>query len=617
MTPNPFSSPIIVCRPALPSDKADVLEFTKFIWDGHDYIRYVWDEWLADAQGMLAVAQYEGHCVGLGKISLSAPGQWWLQGLRVDPKFQDLKIGSHIHAYLDAWWLEHGSGVVRLMTSSKRVKVHHLCEKLRYAKVLEVKEFEAGSLNEACANFQAVQTEEIPAALKIALHSPVLALGRGLFDQGWDALEPTEETVAEIQQQGMAYWWRDKEGLLLGWDDDNEDGKVLGLGLPACSLESLPELLLDARRLAAQQGTGRRVLDRAAQTRNPVRGGGCRLRAARGALGVSVRKTPSRPAMKLDLPPQFIQTIQNTFGEDGQRWLKSFPALIGEAIRRWGLTEIQPVSNLSYNFVAFATKPPSRAPVSGGEASFVLKLGIPNRELRSEIAALKAYAGRGACRLLDADAEKGMLLLERLQPGRMLAALEDDERATRIAADVIKNLWERCNDLGHFSDMASREFIRLKDWFDGFQRLRKRFNGGTGPLPKGLVESAEALSRELLSENKDEALLHGDFHHFNVLESARGWLAIDPKGVIGPRGYEVGPFLINPVPGFLNGNNPRVRTERRIAILSEMLGLEKERIRAWGFCHAVLSAWWSIEDNDPGWGEYSLRCAEIFRQGLG
>ena len=52
----------------------------------------------------------------------------------------------------------------------------------------------------------------------------------------------------------MAFWWRGGEGLLLAWDDDNEDGKVLGLGLPVCWLEILPEMLLDVRRLAAQVG---------------------------------------------------------------------------------------------------------------------------------------------------------------------------------------------------------------------------------------------------------------------------------------------------------------------------------------------------------------------------
>jgi streptomycin 6-kinase len=167
---------------------------------------------------------------------------------------------------------------------------------------------------------------------------------------------------------------------------------------------------------------------------------------------------------------------------------------------------------------------------------------------------------------------------------------------------------------GGAGEGATTDFIQLKDWFNGFQRLKKRYNGKTGPLPKHLVETAESLSRELLAENKDVSLLHGDFHHFNVLKSERGWLAIDPKGVIGPRGYELGPLLINPVPDFLNGDKPRIQTEKRIAILSEMLGMERERIRSWAICHAVLSAWWSIEDNELDQGEYNLRCAEIFMQ---
>jgi GNAT superfamily N-acetyltransferase len=250
--PQTFSSPRVVCRPALPSDRADVFEFTKFIWDGHDYICYVWDEWLADPEGILAVAEYGGHCVGLAKISLSAPGQWWFQGLRVDPNYQGLKIGSHIHEYIDAWWLEHGDGVARLMTSSLRLKVQHLCERLGYTKVLEVKELETKALDETCTSFQPVRADEIPAALKAAQESPVMALSNGFLDLGWDALQPTEMILASVQQQGMAFWWRGGEGLLLAWDDENEDRKVLGLGLPACALESLPEMLLDVRRLAAQ-----------------------------------------------------------------------------------------------------------------------------------------------------------------------------------------------------------------------------------------------------------------------------------------------------------------------------------------------------------------------------
>jgi len=298
----------------------------------------------------------------------------------------------------------------------------------------------------------------------------------------------------------------------------------------------------------------------------------------------------------VNLPPDFVQTIQNTFRKDGTAWLSALPEVIAEACHRWGLTGIQLVPNLSYNLAAYANQ--AGKPV-------VLKLGVPNDELRSEIAALRIYDGRGACRLLAADPDKGMLLLERLQPGRMLSGLEDDEAATRIAAGVMKKLWRPApEDRG--------DLIQLRDWFDGFKRLRNRFNGGTGPLPVHLVETAEGLSRELLTENKDESLLHGDFHHYNVLESGRGWLAIDPKGVVGPKGYEVGPLLINPYERFLNGNDPGGLTAKRMAILSELLGMERERIRNWGISHCILSAWWSLEDGQD-WTS-AIRCAGIIMQ---
>src|SRR5690242_14867206 len=66
--PTNYFSPQVVCRPALPSDAPAVLEFTKFIWGGHDYIKYVWDDWLADPHGILAVAEYAGRAVALGKV---------------------------------------------------------------------------------------------------------------------------------------------------------------------------------------------------------------------------------------------------------------------------------------------------------------------------------------------------------------------------------------------------------------------------------------------------------------------------------------------------------------------------------------------------------------------
>lgn len=121
------------------------------------------------------------------------------------------------------------------------------------------------------------------------------------------------------------------------------------------------------------------------------------------------------------------------------------------------------------------------------------------------------------------------------------------------------------------------------------------FNGGTGPLDKKLVERVESSVKDFFEKNHRPVLMHGDFHHYNVLSSERGWLVIDPKGVIGPAGYEVGPFMMNPWVSFSDGISHRLIL-KRIDILHEHLGFERERILEWTLAHAVLSAWWSIED---------------------
>ena len=335
------------------------------------------------------------------------------------------------------------------------------------------------------------------------------------------------------------------------------------------------------------------------------------------------------PAASLDtLPADFIQNIQLAFGMEGRRWLERLPSLLEEAARRWNLAVGDPFL-LSYNYVCAATQK------DGSEA--VLKIGVPNRELTGEINALGLYHGQGACQMegkavlfkrfadidvfdielatedpreiiracqmLEAEPEKGMLLLERLQPGTMLAALEDDDRATEIAAEVLKAIQRPAPQ--------PEGFISLRGWFDELKKLRLGFGGGTGPFPEKSFTTAEGLIGELFAEQCPQVLLHGDFHHYNILLSGRGWLAIDPKGVIGPAEYEVGPLLINPYHIKLDENEAIRRTERRIAILSERLGFEAHRLRSWAICHSVLSAFWDMAEDGTG-GESARAWTEIF-----
>jgi GNAT superfamily N-acetyltransferase len=250
-----FSDPRIVCRPALPSDTPDVLTFTSRIWEGRDYIHLVWDEWLADPQGLLVSAQFGPRVVGIAKVSPVFPGQWWLHGLRVDPDFQGLKIGSHLHEYSNAWWLRHGDGVIRLLTSTERVQVHHLCERTGYARVGEITQYrrelaDAAASAPAQNNFQPVENAEIPAALAFAAqHLPYNA---GLMDTGWRFVLPDPAVLARFVSDKHLHCWRDRDGLLATWEGDDDDYAVLGIGFAAVREPALlPDLLRDAVALAS------------------------------------------------------------------------------------------------------------------------------------------------------------------------------------------------------------------------------------------------------------------------------------------------------------------------------------------------------------------------------
>ena len=154
------------------------------------------------------------------------------------------------------------------------------------------------------------------------------------------------------------------------------------------------------------------------------------------------------------LPSSFKDRVLGVHGHRGRAWLDALPALQDEFVKTWELRELKPVSDLSYNYLAFARQKTG--------TSVVLKLGVPHHELTSEIEALKVYHGRSTVRLLAADPGRGALLLERLLPGEDLRLIRDDRQATEIAARLMKKL--------RLPDPGQAAFPTAADWCRGFQR---------------------------------------------------------------------------------------------------------------------------------------------------
>ncbi len=295
------------------------------------------------------------------------------------------------------------------------------------------------------------------------------------------------------------------------------------------------------------------------------------------------------------IPDEFARFMQIQHGENGLAWLARLPDILATCEQRWHLKLGAPFANLSYHYVVPG--------VRDDGTHVVMKAFSPTGEFALQTEALHLFAGQGSVRLLDDNSDNEVQLLERLEPGTLLSTLEDDEQATSIAASIMRQLWRPAP--------TSSAFPTILKWGAGLVRLRRYYNGRTGPFPAWLVEQAETLFAELSISMAEPMLLHGDFHQENILAADHErWLAIDPKGLIGEPAYEIGPLLHNPLPQLLMAPQPGRILARRIDQLSEELGFDRARVRGWGVYQALLASWWNVEDTGKH-GEGTLKCAEL------
>ncbi len=201
---------------------------------------------------------------------------------------------------------------------------------------------------------------------------------------------------------------------------------------------------------------------------------------------------------------------------------------------------------------------------------------------------LAAFGGRGVARVYECA--EGAVLLERLSPGIPLAQLAlagQDDEATDILAEVIAAMSPESPRPGTAS---------VLDWAAGFERYAAATDAR---IPRDLLAEAQRVYLELSGSQAHIRLLHGDLQHYNVLcDARRGWLAIDPKGVVGELEFELGALLRNPVdrPDWLA---QAAVVDRRLTRLTAKLRIDRRRALRWGFAQGVLSAVWTVEDGFP------------------
>ena len=266
----------------------------------------------------------------------------------------------------------------------------------------------------------------------------------------------------------------------------------------------------------------------------------------------------------------------------GAAWLAALPRMVEAALDRWSL-RLGAVFEAP-RMIAFVAAVQAEAPATPA----VLKINMPHRESEHEADALAHWEGRGAVRLLASERHDRARLLERCRPGTPLWEIEDDDTATCIAASALRRIWRPPPEGHAFASLADE----ARRWGDELPRVHDRLGR---PFERPLLDTALGGLRELAAEQSELVVVHQDLHGGNVLRAEREpWLIIDPKPLVGERAFDVASLLRDRRPMLVGpGGGSLVR--RRLDVLVDELGLERERMRLWGIAHALA---WGVEDGD-------------------
>lgn len=274
------------------------------------------------------------------------------------------------------------------------------------------------------------------------------------------------------------------------------------------------------------------------------------------------------------------ENVTNVWGDEGKAWLEKLPRIITELSAHWQLSNITPVDNLSYNYVATA-KQNNGTPI-------VLKFSCDKTLIESEYRALKQFNGAGSIQVIDRHANHNALLLEQAIPGCLLKTNYSNhiEETIEIYATVVKALAS--------IPKPDAEYTHAEKWCRAIDRIHDK------RIKPQYIDKAKELKHYLLTSGDNEYLCHGDLHLENIIYHNKKWVSIDPKGILGEVAFEAAAFDLLDKADWREPETVPDKINYRLSLLANGLEIREDRLRAWFFLRTTISAQWFIEDNgDP------------------
>ena len=248
---------IVTFRPVVSADKDRILAFTAHTWGPaeDDYIRDVFDDWLADQSGEFTAALLDDQVVAIAKLTDLGDGEWWFEGLRVDPDFRRRGIASALNRYHVELARRLGGKVVRYMTGGENVGSQTIGVQTGFQHTVTFAARLAAASDEFDAPSQ-LTAADVP-AMFAWLDSPLVCYQHNAFRDAWSVQTMTESAIARAMSEGRAFGLKTPDGRaerVAAWavvrsaeyDDDSEDNRSHRLRID--HLDGEPDAVIELAR---------------------------------------------------------------------------------------------------------------------------------------------------------------------------------------------------------------------------------------------------------------------------------------------------------------------------------------------------------------------------------
>ena len=187
------------------ADRPAVLRVSARIWGGNDYVPMFFERWVSEG-GFWAI-EMRNRLVGCGKATELAAGEWWLEGLRVDPHCRSRGVGKELSRAVLHRTLEMRPVSVRLATADVNHESVHIIEAVMGFKPHVRYRFYLGSPETPRPGPRLV-APTIAEALDYIGRSSELAASRGLLASTWRFRDVSRRYVAELKRGGYLFGHR-------------------------------------------------------------------------------------------------------------------------------------------------------------------------------------------------------------------------------------------------------------------------------------------------------------------------------------------------------------------------------------------------------------------------